>query len=421
MRRAVSIAALYVTALLAPVAAFAGSAVGIPSLPAPNFAHFDHLMTPLVINDETVGVLDIYSEAPDFRPVAAPGEGYACVDDAARGIVLLSAALEAQDDPGKRHQLEQLTKFVLAMQNGNGYFNNFIEPDGKINTDYKTSVAQLNWWSLRALWGLETAYVRLPPNSKLAQRVTASTDRLVANLERDLPAGRRGYAYHGGQRVPDWLPSGSGADQGAVAIIGLLPYYERTHDARARSLILAMADGIEAVQAGDAHHFPYGVHLSWQNSWHGWGSDQAYALLLAGRQLHRSDYVASGLAEVDRFYPYLLGHGYVADLAVEKVGRRFVALHTTRYPQIAYGIRPMVFASDEAWRITGKEHYRTVARRFASWLTGNNVAHRALYDPASGRVADGIEARDKINPNSGAESTLEGLMVLQRLEQDARR
>ena len=378
-------------------------------------------MMPAAIGGEIVGVLDIYSSAPDFRPVAAPSEGYACVDDAARGIVLLSAALDAQDDSVRQHQLELLTRFVLAMQNSNGYFNNFIQTDGTINTGYRTSVAELDWWSLRALWGLEAAYVRLPPNSELAHRVSASTARLVANLKRDLPVGAAVFSNRGRRAVPDWLPSGSGADQAAVAIMGLLPYYARTHDEQARSLIAAMADGIEAMQAGDAYHFPYGAHLSWRNTWHSWGSDQAYALLLAGRQLHRAEYTRSGLAEVAHFYPYLLDHGYLAEMVVGKTGRRYSALKAARYPQIAYGIRPMVFAADEAWRITGEARYRTMARRFASWLTGNNVAHRAVYDAATGRVSDGIEDRLKINPNSGAESTLEGLMVLQRVGQKARR
>ena len=80
----------------------------------------------------------------------------------------------------------------------------------------------------------------------------------------------------------------------------------------------------------------------------------------------------------------------------------------------------MVFAADEAWRITGEPRYRAMARGFASWLTGHNVAHRAVYDAASGRVSDGIEAGAKINSDSGAESTIEGLMVLQRLEREAR-
>jgi hypothetical protein len=415
-RSAVGLPALCATTLMVSGAAVAGHAVRTSSFPAPNFAHFDHLMTSAVIGGQTAGALNIYSRAPDFRPVAAPGEGYACVDDAARGIVLLSASLGAHGDKTRQHQLELLTRFVLAMQNSNGYFNNFIRTDGTINTTYKTSVADLNWWSLRALSGLEAAYVRLPPDSDLAQRVRASTARLVANLERDLPVGR---AESTDGRVPNWLPAGSGADQAAVAIIGLLSYYTRTHDARARSLISAMADGIRAMQAGDARHFPYGAHLSWRNRWHAWGSDQAYALLLAGRQLHRPDYIASGLAEVAHFYPYLLSHGYLSELVVEKTGRHYIPLHVARYPQIAYGIRPMVFAADEAWRITGEARYRAMARSLASWLTGHNAAHRALYDAASGRVLDGIEAGAKLNSNSGAESTIEGLMVLQRLEEEA--
>ncbi|MDP9057211.1 MAG: hypothetical protein M3N34_07815, partial [Pseudomonadota bacterium] len=245
--------------------------------------------------------------------------------------------------------------------------------------------------------------------------------RVVANLKRDLSVGRAKSTYLVGRRVPDWLPSGSGADQAAVAIIGLLPYYARSHDAQALSLISAMADGIKAMRAGDEQHFPYDAHLSWRNTWHAWGSDQAYALLLAGRQLHRSDYIASGLAEVDHFYPYLLNHGYLAEMVVAQTGRGVIATHRARYPQIAYGIRPMVFAADEAWRITGKARYRAIARRFASWLTGNNVAHRAIYDAGSGRVSDGIVAGARINPNSGAESTLEGLMALQRVNREAQR
>lgn len=421
VRGALRIALLSATALADNHGVWARAAASVPALPAPNFAHFDHLLVPADIGSETVGVLNIYSKAPDFRPVIAAGEGYACVDDAARGIVLLSAALETHDDPLKRHQLELLTKFVLAMQSSNGYFNNFVQPNGKINTDYKTSVAGLNWWSLRALWGLEEAYRRLAPASPLAKRIAKSTKRLLVNLRRDVPAEGRSYGQLGGRRLPNWLPSGSGADQSAVAILGLLPHYQRTHDGGALTLILAMADGIKAMQVGTASRFPYGVHLSWQNDWHAWGSDQAYALLLAGHQLHRPDYVASGLAEVDYFYPYLLRRGYLAELGVEKVGARFVAARTTDYPQIAYGVRPMVFAADEAWRITGKQRYRVIAKRFASWLLGNNIAHRSLYDPASGRVADGIETGGWINPNSGAESTLEGLMILQRLHDDVGR
>jgi len=403
-------------AVMASGAVHADNARIVPALPALNFAHFNHLVSTAVIAGKTVDVLNIYSSAPDFAYVAAPDEGYACVDDAARGIILLSAALDAGTDPGKQRQLELLTEFVLTMQSDNGYFNNFIQTNGTINTSYRTSVADLDWWSLRALWGLEAAYRHLPQGSDLVRQVVASTERLVGNLKRDLPNGPHKPRHGDGLEVPDWLPSGSGADKAAVAVIGLLSYYARTHDPQALALITSLADGIMAMQVGDARHFPYDVHLSWRNTWHAWGSDQAYALLLAGQQLKHPEYTASGLAEIDHYYPYLLKRGYLGGLTVGKVNGRYVELHADRYPQIAYGIRPMVFAADEAWRLTGREHYRAIARRFATWLTGSNIAHRALYDPASGRVADGIVSHATINPNSGAESTLEGLLALQRLQ-----
>lgn len=408
-------------AVMAPGAVHADNARNAPALPAPNFAHFNHLVSTAMIAGKTVDVLNIYSSAPNFAHEAAPGEGYACVDDAARGIILLSVALDAHTDPVKQRQLELLTEFVLAMQNDNGYFNNFLQTDDTINTSYKTSVADLDWWSLRALWGLEAALRHLPQGSDLARRVLASTERLVGNLKRDLPHGPHQLRHIDGLDVPDWLPSGSGADKAAVAVLGLLPYYARTHDPQVLALITSLVDGIMAMQLGDARHFPYDVHLSWRNTWHAWGSDQAYALLLAGQQLKHPEYIASGLAEIDHFYPYLLKRGYLSGLTVGRAGGRFVELHADRYPQIAYGIRPMVFAADEAWRLTGRERYRAIARRFASWLTGSNAVHRALYDPASGRVADGIVSHTSINPNSGAESTVEGLLTLQRLQEDMSR
>ena len=343
------------------------------------------------------------------------------MDDAARAIILLSVSLEREADDKKLHQLKLLIAFVLRMQNENGYFNNFIWPNGSINTTDKTSLAELNWWSLRALWGLEAGLRILPKDSDLSRQTLLATDRLVANLKRDLKVKPRVTQHKEGLDVPNWLPMGSGADQAAVAIIALLRYYDRTHDDKVLNIITAMADGVMLMQAGDARHFPYGAHLSWRNEWHAWGSDQAYALLLAGQRLGRPDYVQGGLLEVDHFYPYVIRRGYLSTLNVRKVGDQYLAIRQERFPQIAYGIRPMVYAAIEAYRITGKQRYLATALHVASWLTGTNDAHQAMYDPASGRIFDGIGSGAKVNRNSGAESTVEGLLALQDLESVARR
>ncbi|MDT8760910.1 hypothetical protein MZO42_19595 [Sphingomonas psychrotolerans] len=376
--------------------------------------HLDHLFGEAVVGGEPVGVLNIYSEAPDFRFAIEPREGYACVDDAARAMVLLAATPRLES--GRQRQLELLTRFVLRMQAENGYFHNFIWADGRINREYRTSLAELNWWSLRALWGLEAALRQLPADSPTAARARSAADRLVAGLRRDLPVDRNGTERFDGVTVPTWLPFGSGGDAASTALLGLIPHYQRTRDAGTRALIARLGEGLVQMQAGDAHAFPHGAHLSWRNQWHAWGNAQAYALLRAGALLGRRDFTASALKEIDHFYPYLLGKGMLASFTLRVDPGLSEAAEVQRFPQIAYGISPMVLAAMEAYRLTGKPRYRDTARRLGAWLSGANDAGRAIYDPRSGRVLDGINGPGSVNPNAGAESTIEGLFALSALE-----
>ncbi|WP_201281512.1 hypothetical protein, partial [Staphylococcus aureus] len=61
---------------------------------------------------------------------------------------------------------------------------------------------------------------------------------------------------------------------------------------------------------------------------------------------HRNDcvgrFVAAALLEVDHFYPYLLKTGRVASIRIRRDGSALVARDRNPYPQIAYGVRPMV-------------------------------------------------------------------------------
>ncbi|WP_156025894.1 hypothetical protein [Sphingomonas phyllosphaerae] len=375
-----------------------------------DLAHFDHLFAEAVVGGERVGVLRIYSEAPDYRFAIEPNEGYACVDDVARGIVLLAAMPKLT--PSRARQLDLMTRFVLKMQADNGYFHNFIWAGGRINREYRTSLAELNWWSLRALWGLEAALRKLPATSETARRTRAAADRLVENLKRDLPVHRAGTASVAGIATPDWLPFGSGADAASTALLGLMPHYRRTRDAGTRALIERTGEGLVAMQAGDKQSFPYGAHLSWRNQWHAWGNAQAYALLRAGALLGRRDFTRSALAEIDGFYPHLLRSGMMSSFALRRTGERLEAYDVARFPQIAYGISPMVLAADEAYRATGEARYRDLAHRLSAWFAGDNAARQRMYDPATGRTYDGIVDATKVNRNAGAESTVETLLAL---------
>jgi hypothetical protein len=73
----------------------------------------------------------------------------------------------------------------------------------------------------------------------------------------------------------------------------------------------------------------------------------------------------------------------------------------------------MVQGLISVYQATGNPDYARMAGLAASWFTGNNAAHTAMYDPATGRGYDGIIAPDKINRNAGAESTIETLMAMQ--------
>jgi hypothetical protein len=87
------------------------------------------------------------------------------------------------------------------------------------------------------------------------------------------------------------------------------------------------------------------------------------------------------------------------------------------YSQIAYGIRPMVYAALEAFKITGSEKHARYAAEYCTWFFANNLQNAQMYFPETGICYDGL-SENRINKNSGAESTIEALLALQEVEQN---
>ena len=378
-----------------------------------NFDHFNHLYKEIDFNGEKVGIVHIYSEYPDYEFEIEPKEGFTCVDDVARAIVMLSKYLEENEkDKEAFDKLKKLTKFVLQMQHENGYFNNFIWNDLSINTSYKTSVAELNWWSFRALWGLESAYSLVKSDKDLANRIKTASEKLLVNIKRDIPIANLDTEFVETIEVPAWLPQKYASDQSALLILGLVKNYERTRDNDIKLLIDALAKGIMLMQKGDADNYPYGAFLSWQNLWHAWGNSQAYALLKAGQALDDQTYINSALKEIDNFYPFLLNNGFAEAFWIKREGENYIEIKRNAYPQITYGLRPMVWATVEAYKYSNNKKYLNLAIDLESWLSGNNDSKSVLYNPATGICFDGIINKDEINRNSGAESTIESLLIL---------
>lgn len=380
--------------------------------------HFNFLYQEIEVEQQPMGIVHIYSEYPDYHYAIEPREGFTCVDDVARAVIMLSEYYQAkQAPPAILEQIKMLLQFVLYMQNENGYFNNFMWGDHSINTTYQTTVAELNWWSLRALWALETAFPLVQKDTELTNRMEAAVDRLITNIMRDLPIDDLQTEEKKGMTIPTWLPQKYAADQAAVLLLGLIAHHQRTTNDLMIPVIRAMADGISLMQRGSPDAYPYLAFMSWDNLWHAWGNSQAYALLKTGQYLNEEKYITAALREVDHFYPYLLEQGFAEAFWISKENGVIRETKRNSFPQIAYGIRPMVWASWEAWEITREDKYAVQARALEAWLHGENIAETTMYDPVSGRCYDGIISADEVNRNSGAESTIEALLTLIRTRQ----
>lgn len=382
-----------------------------------NLKHFNNLYKEIDFKGKKAAMVCIYSEFPGYLPLEDADEGISCVDDVARAVIMLTEYVNVYgNESSSIDKIKRLTEFVLAMQNDNGYFNNFIFWDKTINSWHPTSVAQLNWWSLRALWGLETAYPLLKSDADIKQRIEQSIIKLKINIKRDLPIGSLTTETIDGIETPTWLPQKYASDQAALLIIGLLKNYERTSDNDNLLMIDALAKGIMLAQKGDADHYPYNTFLSYKNQWHAYGNDQANALLKAGTALNKKEYIDSAIKEIDNFYPKLLQSGFAEGFFIALEGSNYTEISRTKFPQIAYGIRPMVSATSEAYRYSKNNNHLTLAKNFAAWLSGSNDAGTAIYNHDTGICFDGIVSASQINKNSGAESTIESLLILLEME-----
>ncbi|MEJ2617396.1 MAG: hypothetical protein P8Z35_20760, partial [Ignavibacteriaceae bacterium] len=123
-----------------------------------NTSHLDFLYEMININSIDMGIIHIYSNAPEYQWTGDDDEGIACVDDAARAALFYMKYFNLTGETAAADKTENLVKFLLYMQAENGLFYNFLWPDHSINRTFKTSVAKPDWWSWRAMLTLAKAY-----------------------------------------------------------------------------------------------------------------------------------------------------------------------------------------------------------------------------------------------------------------------
>lgn len=381
-----------------------------------NAKHLDALYQKITLANKTeVGLIHIYSEYPDYRWVKDPIEGVSAIDDVARAVVFYQRQYQLTGSAADLEKVKSLVQFILHQRADNGYFYNFIYPDHSSNKTYKTSVAEPNWWAWRALWALTEAYPTLVKTDealakKVHETIFATTDVIYKDFN-----FKQTRSEKDGIAIPEWLPHTAG-DQASVLLMGLSNAYALGAKPEIEKMMRALAAGIMLMQVQDATSPVNGAFLSWQNMWHGYGNSQAYALMMAGEKLGDRDMIKAAFNELDHFQPALIKKGLANWFTVQQQGEKITVLEEQKFAQIAYIIRPMVFANVKAWQISRDTAYLQQAVDLSLWLFSKNPAQTQMYYPATGIAFDGIDSATKVNKNSGAESTIEALLTLQIVE-----
>jgi hypothetical protein len=84
--------------------------------------------------------------------------------------------------------------------------------------------------------------------------------------------------------------------------------------------------------------------------------------------------------------------------------------------QIAYGADSRVQSLLSVADATGSAGFASLAAMQAAWFFGANHAGERMYDPATGVTFDGLQPDGTVNRNSGAESTIHGLLTALALD-----
>jgi hypothetical protein len=383
-----------------------------------NTSHLDYLYEEITVEDRLMGIVRIYCEYPDYFLTWETQEGIACIDDAARAAIFYTQFYNTNKKKIYLQKAKKLIEFLLYMQAENGYFYNFIFEDYRINTSYQRSIAIPDWWTWRALWALSEIYeIMIDEDKHLASRMWESIINAIESIKKDFSSEQTSRDI-AGFKIPTWLPAGGAADQAAVLLMGLCRYYKFQADPEIYKIIERLCKGIIQMQVGNSQRFPFGAFLSWENKWHAWGNIQSSALLRANKILNKKEIEKAVLKELDNFYNFLIVERFYCEFEIKKDKHQIILLNSSKTPQIAYGIRPMIWAAIEAFEMTGDKKYARQAGEIAKWFFGKNISNKIIYDTVTGRCFDGIIENGMINRNSGAESTIEALLALSVIEQN---
>ncbi len=313
----------------------------------------------VAIGDRGAIALAIYADevGEHFAAQESGVEGVACVDDAARALVLWSDLWARTHAPVARDWIDGLLAFCRWMQQDDGRFVNFVfDWNGVRNADGITSRADgASFWQARGARAMAKVWRVFGD-----ERARADYERARASFD---------------ERAV-------GADARSVQVLAALDAGDAPQD------ISRWCDDIAAQRAGDVlldGHDASEPHL--------WGHIQEGVLATAGVALARPELIDIARRSADAYVLPIIQGGF--------------ALPTVQ----PYGAASVAFGMARLAEVTGEARYAAAARDARAWFDGRNPSRRAVYDRVAGRVADGVDGTE-LNPHSGAESNVLGAQAL---------
>lgn len=290
-------------------------------------------------------------------------EGVACVDDAARAIVLLSQLWHATGNAALRAWAEGLLEFVLWMRAGGGRWFNFIyDWDGTQNTAGNTSTPGFNFWQARAIHALVDAGLLLGHQTSR----DSLKEALAAAASAPCPADVRSLHTLAAVRL-------LGAEPDPWLSAQVVRWCDEMADCRSGDMLMNSAE-----ERGRPHL---------------WGHVQEAALAEAAAFLGRDDLQRIAIRSADAVFTAIIESGF--DL-----------------PHVQpYDVQSAVFVMDRLAVVAGDQRYVALAQAARGWFDGRNPAATRTYDRVKGRVADGID-HGRINDHSGAEANITAGLAL---------
>lgn len=341
-------------------------------------------------------------------------------DDVARAAVVYVRHWRQFGDAASRQKAYEMLRSITYLQTATGANRGnvvlWMQTDGTLNPSAfpkelpDPSDSGPSYWQARTLWALGEGYAAfVDQDPEFASFLQARLQLALGAVERQSLSKYGRYRTSDGLRVPAWLIV-NGADVTAEATLGLSAYVQAApDDGAARVALRQLLEGVAAM-ATDRGRWPYGAILPWAESrslWHAWSSQPAGALARGAVALDQPRFLRPAITEAVSFDTTLI--------TADGPDNAWLPGPIDK-TQIAYGVdsrvQNLLTTSDAA----GLPGLGSLAAMNASWFFGANRAGAAMYNPVTGIAYDGLAADGTVNRNSGAESTIHGLLTMLALD-----